>query len=86
MYPKKKIHVEGTILEEGKHSDNYKVLLIPPGQSNFSQLPLLIEDLTSATYVYRNNACDKSHRNTSFLLQLKKDCNVSKTRAIVSIS
>ena len=36
-HPKRRFVVEGTILKKGKHSDKYNVLLIPPGQTNFTQ-------------------------------------------------
>ena len=35
--PKRRFVVEGDVLKKDKHSDDYKVLLIPPGQINASE-------------------------------------------------
>ena len=47
--------------------------MIPPGQSNASELWVLVEDLTSATDTKRNNACDKSHKNKYFVTLTVED-------------
>ena len=57
--PNRKFVIEGKILKKGKHSDNYKVLLIPLVKS----MPLNCVSQTSATDANRTNACDKSHRS-----------------------
>ena len=44
-----------------------KVLLIPPGQNNSSELWVLVEDETSVTSKNKNNACDKSHKSKYFM-------------------
>ena len=62
-HPKKRFVVEGTILKKGKHSDNYKVLLIPPGQTNFTEQWVSIEDIASAKHTNKTNSCRKSHRS-----------------------
>ena len=55
--------VEGTILKKGKHSDNYKVLLIPPGQTNFTEQWVSIEHIASAKHTNNTNSCTKSLRS-----------------------
>ena len=62
-HPKRRFLVEGTILKKGKHSDNYNVLLIPPGQTNFTQQWVSIEDIASAKHTNKTNSCRKSHRS-----------------------
>ena len=62
-HPKRRFVVEGTILKKGKHSDNYKVLLIPPGQTNFTEQWVSIEDIASAKHTNKTNSCRKSHRS-----------------------
>ena len=62
-HPKKRFVVEGTILKKGKHSDNYKVLLIPPGQTNFTEQWVSIEDIASAKHTNKTNSCRKPHRS-----------------------
>ena len=62
-HPKKRFVVEETILKKGKHSDNYKVLLIPPGQTNFTEQWVSIEDIASAKHTNKTNSCRKSHRS-----------------------
>ena len=62
-HPKRRFVVEGTILKKGKHSDNYKVLLIPPGQTNFTEQAVFIEDTASTKYTNKTNSCRKSHRS-----------------------
>ena len=62
-HPKRRFVVEGTILKKGKHSDNYKVLLIPPGQTNFTEQWVSVEDITSAKHTNKTNSCRKSHRS-----------------------
>ena len=59
--PKRRFVVEGKIFKKSKHSENYTVLLIPPGQINFSK------DLTPATDANRTHTCDKSHRSKYFI-------------------
>lgn len=59
---KRRFAVERTIFQNDKHSDNCKVLLIPPG-INTSELEVSIEDLTFAAKANRTTACDKSYRN-----------------------
>ena len=54
--------VEETILKKGKYSDNYKVLLIPPGQTSFAKQWVSIEDIASAKHANKTNSCRKSHR------------------------
>ena len=62
-HPKRQFVVEGTILKKGKHSDNYKVLLIPPGQTNFTEQWVSIEDIASTKHTNKTNSCRKSHRS-----------------------
>ena len=62
-HPKRRFVVEGTILKKGKHSDNYKVLLIPPGQTNFTEQWVSIEDIESAKHTNKTNSCRESHRS-----------------------
>ena len=62
-HPKRRFVVEGTILKKGKHSDNYKVLLISPGQTNFTEQWVSIEDIASAKHSNKTNSCRKSHRS-----------------------
>ena len=62
-HPKRRFVVKGTILKKGKHSDNYKVLLIPPGQTNFTEQWVSIEDIASAKHTNKTNSCRKSHRS-----------------------
>ena len=62
-HPKKRFVVEETILKKGKYSDNYKVLLIPPGQTNFTEQWVSIEDIASAKHTNKTNSCRKSHRS-----------------------
>ena len=62
-HPKKRFVVEETILKKGKHSDNYKVLLIPPGQTNFTEQWVSIEDIASTKHTNKTNSCRKSHRS-----------------------
>ena len=62
-HPKRRFVVEGTILKKGKHSDNYKVLLIPPGQTNFTEQWVSIEDIASTKHTNKTNSCRKSHRS-----------------------
>ena len=62
-HPKRRFVVEGTILKKGKHSDNYKVLLIPPGQTNFTEQWVSIEDIESAKHANKTNSCRKSQRS-----------------------
>ena len=61
-HPKKRFVVEETILKKGKYSDNYKVLLIPPGQTSFAKQWVSIEDIASAKHANKTNSCRKSHR------------------------
>ena len=63
-HPKRRFVVEGTILKKGKHSDNYKVLLIPPSQTNFTEQWVSIEDIALAKHTNKTNSCRKSHRST----------------------
>ena len=49
-HPQKRFVVEGTILTNGKHSHNYKVLPIPPCQTNFTEQWVSIEDIASAKH------------------------------------
>ena len=60
-HPKRRFVVEGTILKKGKHSDNYKVLQIPPGETNFTEQRVSIEDIVSAKHTNKTNSCRKSH-------------------------
>ena len=62
-HPKRRFVMEGTILKKGKHSDNYKVLLIPPGQTNFTEQWVSIEDIASTKHTNKTNSCRKSHRS-----------------------
>ena len=62
-HPQKRFVVEETILKKGKHSDNYKVLLIPPGQTNFTEQWVSIEDIASTKHTNKTNSCRKSHRS-----------------------
>ena len=62
-HPKRRFVVEGTILKKGKHSDNYKVLLIPPGQTNFTEQWVSIEDIASAKHTDKTNSSRKPHRS-----------------------
>ena len=62
-HPKRRFVVKGTILKKGKHSDNYKVLLIPPGQTNFTEQWVSIEDIESAKHTNKTNSCRESHRS-----------------------
>ena len=62
-HPKRRFVVEGTILKKGKYSDNYKVLLIPPGQTNFTEQWVSIEDIASTKHTNKTNSCRKSHRS-----------------------
>ena len=63
-HPKRRFAVERTILKKGKHSDNYKVLLIPPSQTNFTEQWVSIEDIALAKHTNKTNSCRKSHRST----------------------
>ena len=63
-HPKKRFAVERTILKKGKHSDSYKVLLIPPSQTNFTEQWVSIEDIALAKHTNKTNSCRKSHRST----------------------
>ena len=67
-HPKRRFVEEGIILKKGKHSDNYKVLLIPPGQTNFTEQWVSIEDITSAKHTNKTNSCRKSHRSKYLIL------------------
>ena len=67
--------VEGTILKKGKYSDNYKVLLIPPGQTNFTEQLVSIEDIASAKHTNKTNSCRKSHRS-KYLIPLKGEARL----------
>ena len=67
-HPKRRFLVEGIILKKGKHSDNYKVLLIPPGQTNFTEQLVSIEDIASAKHTNKTNSCRKSHRSKYLIL------------------
>ena len=63
---KRRFVVEGKILMKGKYSDNFQVLLIPPGQINNSELWVSLKNLIS-TNANRTNVCDKSFRSKYFL-------------------
>ena len=54
-HPKRRFVVKGTILKKEKHSDNYKVLLIPPGQTNFTE-QLVSIDIASAKHTNKTNS------------------------------
>ena len=68
-HPKRRFVVEGTILKKGKHSDNYKVLQIPPGETNFTEQRVSIEDIASAKHTNKTNSCGKS-RKSKYLIPL----------------
>ena len=48
FHSKRRFGVEETILKKGRHSDNYKVLPIPPGQTNFTEQRVSFQDIASA--------------------------------------
>ena len=74
-HPKRRFVVKGTILKKGKHSDNYKVLLIPPGQTNFTEQWVSIEDIASAKHTNKTNSCRKSHRS-KYLIPLIREARL----------
>ena len=72
-HPKRRFVVEGTILKKGKHSDNCKVLLIPPGQTNFTEQWVSVEDIASAKHTNKTTSCKKSHRSKFLILLAGED-------------
>ena len=66
-FPKRRFVVEGKVLKKGKNSDNYKVLLIPPGQIKATEMWVSVEDITSAKSSSKKRSCNKSHRSKCFI-------------------
>ena len=72
-HPKRRFVVEGTILKKGKHSDNYKVLLIRPGQTNFTEHWVSIKDIGSAKHTNKTSSCRRPHRSRYLILLTGED-------------
>ena len=72
-HPKRRFVVEGTILKKGKHSDNYKFLLIPRDQTNFTEQWVSIEDIALAKHTNKTNSCSKSHRSKHLISSTGED-------------
>ena len=72
-HPKRRFVMEGTILKKGKHSDNYKVLLIRPGQTTFTEHWVSIKDIASAKHTNKTNSCRRPHRSRYLILLTGED-------------